>query len=52
MPVPQPLKRKYTTMAVNWETYDRLDKLRISPSESFNDVIKRILDNYAREHRV
>jgi len=39
------MKRKGTTIHVSKETKAKLEKLKIHPRESYEDVIKRLLKN-------
>ena len=41
-------ERGWTTIKLNVDIYRRADAARIVPSESMNDVVKRIMDE--REH--
>ena len=41
-------KKKYITILITRETHDRLDKLKIHRREPYEDVIKRLLEEYAK----
>lgn len=41
--------KDYTTVAMDFETKDRIEQHKIIDAESFNDCLVRILDDYESE---
>jgi len=40
---------KYTTIAIDYDVHETLNKLKAHPRESFNDVIRRVLIKRLKE---
>lgn len=39
-----PMRRGYTTIALNWETVEQINNLRVKKDKNHNAVIKRLID--------
>ena len=35
-----------TTIKISWDVKEEIEKIKIHPREPYNDVIKRLIDNF------